>query len=88
MTECLVSPTWRQFVCRRCGHLISDCRPANIPNHLIPTIEEIDSCALCAKLPSPAPSTTSSKAVGEVAPSFTHIAAIAAIDAMSVGIGG
>ena len=49
MTDCIISPKWRQFVCRQCSRVISDCRPAGIPNDMIPTIEEIDSCAYCAK---------------------------------------
>ena len=49
MSECIINPRWLQFVCRQCGRLISDCRPARTPNDHIPTIEEIDSCAICAK---------------------------------------
>ena len=56
MTECLLSPSWRQFVCGRCGRVISECRPAYTPNTVIPTVEVIDSCAICAKT---APSTKS-----------------------------
>jgi methionyl-tRNA synthetase len=47
MTGCIVNPRWRQFVCRACGRLISDCRPAGTLNDCIPTVEEIDSCAVC-----------------------------------------
>ena len=51
MVGCIISPMWRQFVCRRCSRVISDCRPAGIPNSKIPTIEEIDSYAVCAREP-------------------------------------
>lgn len=46
---CIINPRWIQFVCRQCGRLISDCRPAMTANDQIPTIEEVDSCAICQR---------------------------------------
>jgi hypothetical protein len=49
----------RQFMCERCGRLISELplpqwRPGD--PYVLPAVEFIESCAICAKLP--APSTT------------------------------
>ena len=44
----VLSITWRIFTCRRCGHIISECKPSGLASNAIPTIEEIDACALCA----------------------------------------
>ena len=44
-----INPFWRQFWCRACGRLISECRPAGTPNTVLPTIDDIESCALCAR---------------------------------------
>ena len=50
----IILPSWRQFWCKACGRLISDCRPAiylqpGQANTLLPTIEYIESCAVCAQ---------------------------------------
>jgi len=52
--DSVILSSWRQFWCSRCGRLISECRPAiylapDQPNTLLPTVEYIDSCAMCAQ---------------------------------------
>ena len=48
-TLTFVNPRWIQFWCEKCGRVISDCRPAGSLNTELPTLEFIDSCAMCAK---------------------------------------
>ncbi len=49
LQPCRLTPWWRQFVCRLCGRLISDCKIGTLSPDMIPTIEEIDSCAICSR---------------------------------------
>ena len=59
MVGCSIAPRWRQFICRSCSRIISDCRPSGTPSNAIPTIDELECCAICsrrlAEKPRPSP---------------------------------
>lgn len=45
-----INPSWREFWCKRCQRLISSCIPAGTdPGRFLPTVEYIESCALCSR---------------------------------------
>lgn len=52
----VINPHWRQFCCPTCGRVISDCRIGPIQPDTLPTVEFIESCAVCRST-KPTPST-------------------------------
>ena len=38
---------WRIFICARCGREIAECKPKGATGK--PVVEEIHSCAICAR---------------------------------------